>query len=260
MKRLFPQRLFPALAACLLTIAVTAPTARAADAAGAGGIGPASAQSKAETKSAVEPASKAGSDAQAKSAPDDAAGTGGKTPASVRDKDAAKSDAKPAAKADAKPAAKADAKPAAKADAKPAAKGTAAPGAGKKTASKPAPAAGKNADEVLHQKLEAFGRDAIETMNRHALPSQGKKEVLKNKDGSYTARYVSIDPASLSVSFKKAEPPAGTVSHIGYLRYVSKEYFCTASTESAAKNGPFEPRMSRGHTELIKYVRGKWSY
>ncbi|MDR1685516.1 MAG: hypothetical protein LBR82_03575, partial [Desulfovibrio sp.] len=140
------------------------------------------------------------------------------------------------------------------------AKSPAAPAAGKKTAPRPAPAAGKSADEIMHQKLEEFGRDIIEKMNKHALPSQGKKEVIKNKDGSYTARYVSFDPASLRVSFKKAEPPTGAVSHIGYMHYRSREFFCTASTAEAAEKGTFEPRTSRGHTELIKYVRGKWSY
>jgi hypothetical protein len=136
----------------------------------------------------------------------------------------------------------------------------AAPKAGSRDASaKSANVVGKSADEILHQKLEKFGHDAIEKMNKHALPSHGKKEVVRNKDGSYTARYVSIDPASLRVSFKNAEP-AGTVSHIGYLHYTEREYFCTASTADAAKNGPFEPKISRGQTELIKYVRGNWSY
>jgi hypothetical protein len=152
-------------------------------------------------------------------------------------------------------------KSAAKAGSKDAsAKSATAPAAGKKTAAKPAPAAGKSSDEIMHKKLEEFGHDAIAKMNKHALPSLGKKEVVQNKDGSYTARYVSIDPTSLRVSFKKAEPPAGTVSHIGYLHYTEREYFCTASTAEAAKNGTFEPKINRGQTELIKYVRGKWSY
>jgi hypothetical protein len=228
------------LAVCLLTIALAAPAARSADAsgtpAGAGQKVPASEQSKAAPEAA------------GKSAP-------------TQGKAASQSGGNAASKADAKVAPKSDAKAASKTGNRDTpAKSATAPDAGKKTASKPAPAAGKSPDEIMHQKLEEFGRDAVERMNKHALPSQGKKEVLKNKDGSYTARYVSIDPASLRVSFKKAEPPAGTVSHIGYLHYVEREYFCTAPTAEAAKNGPFEPKISRGQTELIKYMRGKWSY
>ncbi|MDR1946675.1 MAG: hypothetical protein LBQ51_05865 [Desulfovibrio sp.] len=167
-----------------------------------------------------------------------------------------KADDKAAPKAESKAAPKAEKKAASKTAPKPAAAPAKRSAAGSKVATAPA---GQNLDEIMHRKLEEFAREAIETMNTHALPSQNKKEIKKNADGSYTARYVAIDPSSIRVSFKKAES-TGAVSHIGYMHYTEREYFCTASTEAAAKNGPFEPKINKSQTELVKYMRGKWSY
>jgi outer membrane biosynthesis protein TonB len=258
MKAFSLHRLFLVLVACLTAAALAAPAGRAADA-------PASV---AATESKTSPAQDNTATSQDKTAPaqdktataqdkiapaQDKTATAQDKTAPVQDKTAPESGNKAAPKA-------ARSKPAPKTGGKAApAQSKTAPGAGRTTASKSASPAAKNPEEVLHQKLEEFGRGAIEKMNRHALPSLHKKEVKKNADGSYTARYVAIDPESLRVSFKKAEP-AGTVSHIGYLHYAEKEYFCTAPTEAEAKNGHFEPKISRGQTELIKYMRGKWSY
>jgi hypothetical protein len=246
MKPFSLPRSFLLLTACLLTAVLAAPVARAADAAASPAAATDSAAATDNKADLVDRKPAVGA------ATDSAAAT---------DNKAAPAPEKAAPKAAPKAASKAgQGKPAAKADGKAApAQSKAAPAAGRKTASIPASPAVQNSDEVLHKKLEEFGREAIEKMNKHALPSLGKKEVKKNADGSYTARYVAIDPGSLRVSFKKAEP-AGVVSHIGYLHYVEREYFCTAATEDAAKNGHFEPKINKGQTELIKYVRGKWSY
>lgn len=172
--------------------------------------------------------------------------------------------ATPALAAEAAPAAKpapAAAKPAAPAK-KPAvpAKASAAP---KKAPAAPKAApAGKsaaNSPEALQKGLDDFAKTTIATLNRCVVPSSGKKEVLKNGDGSFTARYIEIDPGSVKTWYKQPEKP-GPVAYVGYMSYNEVEYHCTAPSKAAAEKGPFVPKSNKMLTELIKHYNGKWTY
>ncbi len=158
--------------------------------------------------------------------------------------------AAPAAKAAAKPAAK----PAAKSAAKSAAKAAAKPAA-KKTEPK---AAGDSADAVKAG-LDEFANKTIASINRCVLPSCDKKEVTKNADGTFTARYIEVDPKSLDTSYKKPES-SKAITYIGYMNYTEIEYVSTGKTKEAALNGTFTASRRESMTELVKYVKGRWSY
>ena len=176
--------------------------------------------------------------------------------------------ATPALAAEAAPAAKPAAPPKAAAPAKaaPPAKKPPAPAkarsAPKKPAAPKAATAGKtavNSPEALQKGLDDFAKNTIATLNRCVVPSSGKKEVLKNGDGSFTARYIEIDPGSLKTWYKQPEKP-GPVAYVGYMSYNEVEYHCTASSKAAAEKGPFVPKSNKMLTELIKHYNGKWTY
>lgn len=113
--------------------------------------------------------------------------------------------------------------------------------------------------EVLQKGLDEFASTTIKTLNRCVVPSSGKKEITKNADGTFTARYIEIEPKSVNTSYKKPQNP-GPVTYIGYMRYEEIEYCCTAPSKAAAAKGPFTPTRRQNMTELIKYVNGKWTY
>ena len=113
--------------------------------------------------------------------------------------------------------------------------------------------------EVIQKQLDEFASNTIKTLNRCVIPSATKKEITKNADGSFTARYIAIDPGSVSCSYKTPDKP-GPVTYIGYMRYSEIEYHCTAPTKSAADKGTFAPKNTKMLTELVKYVNGKWTY
>ena len=170
--------------------------------------------------------------------------------------------ATPALAAEASPAAKpAAAKPAAPAK-KPAAPAKASAAPKKAPAESKAAPAGKsaaNSPEVLQRGLDDFAKTTIATLNRCVVPSSGKKEVLKNGDGSFTARYIEIDPGSVKTWYKQPEKP-GPVAYVGYMSYNEVEYHCTAPSKAAAEKGPFVPKSNKMLTELIKHYGGKWTY
>jgi hypothetical protein len=151
-------------------------------------------------------------------------------------------------------------KTSAPADKKPAsqAKSTPAP-AKKEPAAAKKPAAPANSPEALQKGLDDFAKNTIATLNRVVIPSAGKKEITKNADGSFTARYIAIDPNSIRTSYKTPDQP-GPVSYIGYMSYSENEYHCTAPTKAAADKGPFAVKSSKMLTELVKHLNGKWTY
>ena len=184
------------------------------------------------------------------------------------DKPAAKSapaakpaDKKPAADKTEKAPAPADKKtaaPTAKKSPAPAKKAPAAPRAVAPATKKSASSAA-NSPEALQKGLDDFAKNTITTLNRCVVPSSGKKEVTKNADGTFTARYIAIDPNSIKTSYKTPDKP-GPVSYIGYMSYNESEYYCTAATKAEAEKGPFTPRNTKFLTELIKHLNGKWTY
>lgn len=173
--------------------------------------------------------------------------------------------ATPALAAEGAPAAKpgsAAAKPAAPAK-KPAAPAKASSAPKKAPAASKSSSAGKkgaaHSPEVLQKGLDDFAKTTITTLNRCVVPSSGKKEVIKNGDGSFTARYIEIDPGSVKTWYKQPEKP-GPVAYVGYMSYNEVEYHCTAPSKAAAEKGPFVPRSNKMLTELIKHYNGKWTY
>ncbi|MDR2161089.1 MAG: hypothetical protein LBO77_02975 [Desulfovibrio sp.] len=126
------------------------------------------------------------------------------------------------------------------------------------SSSLPAAPAKASGDQV-QQKLDAFARRTISSINRAVLPSSLKKEVSRNNDGTFTARYIEVDPDTISTSYLTPEDSA-LVSYIGYMHYVEIEYICTARDQKGALNGPFIPRKRAPVTEIIKYIKGKWTY
>jgi hypothetical protein len=158
------------------------------------------------------------------------------------------------------PASKKPAPASAPASKKPASQTKTAPAPAKKeTAGAKKPAAPANSPEALQKGLDDFAKSTIATLNRVAIHSAHKKEIVKNADGSFTARYVEIDPNSIRTSYKKPEQP-GPVTYIGYMSYNEVEYHCTAPTRAAADKGPFAVSNSKRLTELVKYLNGKWTY
>jgi hypothetical protein len=129
---------------------------------------------------------------------------------------------------------------------------------------KPAPvkhlaAQGSSAEDQIQQKLDVFAQQIISAINRAVLPSVSKKEVIQNADGTFTARYIEVDPSTVATSYRQPEDNKA-VAYVGYMNYVEIEYVCTARNRKDALTGPFTVRSRAPLTELVKYVKGKWTY
>ena len=111
----------------------------------------------------------------------------------------------------------------------------------------------------LTEELEFFAKDCIVRMNRQRRPGISHKEVKRQPDGSYMARYMAVDPDSLELSY---DPITGnkTVKYIGRMQYHEVEYTSSGTSQKQALAGPFNEANRVPVTELIKYKQGKWCY
>ena len=145
------------------------------------------------------------------------------------------------------------------ASSKPAAKTPAKTGAA--AAKKPAAKTAVKRDDPtrLKQELDSFAKDCISRMNKQRRPGISHKEVKRQPDGSFLARYMAVDPDSLETSY---DPINGnkTVKYIGRMQYHEVEYVCSGKNQKQALAGPFNEANRVPVTELIKYKLGKWCY
>ena len=112
---------------------------------------------------------------------------------------------------------------------------------------------------ILKEDLDFFAKDCISRMNKQRRPGINSKEVQRQPDGSFLARYMAVDPDSLETSY---DPITGnkTVKYIGRMQYHEVEYVCSGKDQKQALAGPFNEANRAPVTELIKYKLGKWSY
>ena len=121
-----------------------------------------------------------------------------------------------------------------------------------------APCYASESMETLQKKLDDFAMSNAKTINACILPSKNKKEVSKNPDGSWTARYIEVDLASINTTVKKSDNPNSIMKYSGSLRYQEVEWVCTAASKAAAEKGPFEAKRRELITEpVIKYLNGR---
>ena len=129
------------------------------------------------------------------------------------------------------------------------------PAAGAK--SQPAPRA--VAGDTLKDSLDVFAKDCLVRMNKQRRPSISHKEVVKQPDGTFMARYMVFDADSLETSYNPTDNNK-TIKYIGRMNYHEVEYVCKGKDQKQALAGPFNESNRTPVTELIKYKAGKWTY
>ena len=97
----------------------------------------------------------------------------------------------------------------------------------------------------IQAQLDTFAKSYLKNMNDCVSPS--KKSKKSGHGGMY---YLEYDPNSLRTSYKPSSNPA--VQYVGYLHYDEVTYVC--------KGDDCKPTDRNKLTELIMYVKGKWTY
>lgn len=112
---------------------------------------------------------------------------------------------------------------------------------------------------VLKEGLDHFAKDCIVRMNRQLRPGITHKEIKRQADGTFVARYMAIDPDSLATSYNPTDNNK-IIKYIGRMEYHEVEYVSVGKDQKQALAGPFNETNRMPVTELIKYKSGKWCY
>jgi hypothetical protein len=121
-----------------------------------------------------------------------------------------------------------------------------------------APKKKETVEERMQRQLVEFMQKTITSMNRQRKPGINAKEVTRTSNGMYKARYLFVEPESLVASHKATGKKA--VPYVGQVVYYEIEYVSIGATERQAQAGPFRESDRMPITEIIKYMRGKWTY
>lgn len=127
------------------------------------------------------------------------------------------------------------------------------------SSAKGTPAQQKTSGDNIQNALDSFAKGCITSMNRQRRPGIYQKEVQRQPDGTFMARYLAVDPDSLKTSYSPTEGHK-TITHIGRMDYHEVEYTSIGKNQQQALAGPFNEVNRSPVTELIKYKLGKWSY
>lgn len=123
-------------------------------------------------------------------------------------------------------------------------------------ASKPVSSPGADSGS-LQKDLDVFAISCVAKMNEQMMPGIKSKQVVRVPEG-YQAKYTAVDPNSLTTSYRPSEHKI--VPYVGRMMYHEVEYVCVGKTREEALAGPFSEVTRRPMTELIKYMKGKWTY
>lgn len=111
--------------------------------------------------------------------------------------------------------------------------------------------AGKHAD------FAAFAKGKVRQLNSNHRLSRSRMEVLKQKDGSYRARYHEIDDSTLSVQVRRSQ--SRSIPFVGVLAYREQVFECSASTVEQLGQGLFKVVEVIPNRHIFSYQKGNWN-
>jgi len=133
----------------------------------------------------------------------------------------------------------------------------AAPGSAK------TPVSGKNLpvylDEDLaskHADFTKFAHSKLRTLNRNHRLSRSRMQITQLADGSFRARFHSIDDASLVCKVRRSK--SKTIPFVGIVSYKEKVFEAVASSKEGCRKAQFIPVAVIPNRHIFSYKKGTW--
>lgn len=108
--------------------------------------------------------------------------------------------------------------------------------------------------ESVQNQLRSYANKHIAHLVNNIAPCEKKKEVVRVND-IYQARYLFIDPESVSTHVKHDDRRN---TYVGFLVYHEVEFACQATSRDMALSGAFAATKIRRIIEIVQYKNGRW--
>jgi len=107
-----------------------------------------------------------------------------------------------------------------------------------------------------HADFSKFAKSKISSINRNHRLSRSRMEIVAQPDGSYRARFHSIDGGSLICKVRRSK--SKTIPFVGVLSYKEKIFEAVAETPEACRKAEFIPVAVIPNRHIFSFKKGSW--
>lgn len=107
-----------------------------------------------------------------------------------------------------------------------------------------------------HADFSNFAKTKISSLNRNHRLSKSRMQIVKQSDGSFLARYHSIDTATLICKVRRSK--SKTIPYVGVLRYKEKIMESVGTSPEDCRQGEFIPVAIIPNRHIFSYKKGAW--
>jgi len=107
-----------------------------------------------------------------------------------------------------------------------------------------------------HADFSSFAKSKVTTLNRNHRLSKTRMQIVKQPDGTYRARFHSIDDSSLVCKVRRSK--SKSIPYVAILSYKEKVFEAIAESPKACRAAEFIPVAVIPNRHIFSYKKGKW--
>ncbi len=107
-----------------------------------------------------------------------------------------------------------------------------------------------------HADFSRFAKTKISALNRNHRLSKSRMQIVKQPDGTYRAKYHSIDDTSLVCKVRRSK--SKSVPFVGVLSFKEKIFEATADSPDAFRQAEFIPVAVIPNRHIFSLKKGSW--
>lgn len=107
-----------------------------------------------------------------------------------------------------------------------------------------------------HADFSRFAKGKVSALNRNHRLSRSRMQIVKQADGSYRARFHTIDNNSLVCKVRRSQ--SKSVPFVGVLSFKEKIFEAVAASPEACRSAEFIPVAVIPNRHIFSYKKGHW--
>lgn len=107
-----------------------------------------------------------------------------------------------------------------------------------------------------HADFSNFAKSKVTALNRNHRLSKSRMQIIQQPDGTYRARFHSIDDSSLICKVRRSK--SKSIPFVGVLSYKEKVFEAVAESPEACRSAEFIPVAIIPNRHIFSYRKGSW--
>jgi len=107
-----------------------------------------------------------------------------------------------------------------------------------------------------HADFSSFAKTKVSTLNRNHRLSKSRMQIIQQPDGSFLARFHSIDNTSLVCKVRRSK--SKSIPYVAILSYKEKVFEAVAASRAACRSAEFIPVAVIPNRHIFSYKKGRW--